>query len=372
MFPKSKLMKKKKFTNRYKPLIITTGISGIVVWCMLLWTTSLEALQALQFFYGTYMATEVAYYTYIYAKVDKQYYGKVSSHTRAAMLLGKLVASVAAQLLIYYKIMDYYSLNYITLATQCIATIWAFMLPNVKTSLYFHRNKDSVINLEDPEDDTKLRKPSGLTLIWQHFISAYSNKKVLQWSIWYSVGLCGMYQVVTFVQMLWKEIEPEPVIAWNAAVDGIHTFLGAIFAIVAGYIHTGKLNSRKSLILLSVLSVMEGGAVLLATWSNNLYASYVGFIIFGSLYAFTITVASAEVARYLEEDSFGLIFGVNTFIALVLQTLLNILVVSGSVFYLDIIGQYTVYAFYFIVIGIIYFGFVVVEYFYTYKKVGSE
>lgn len=339
---------------------------------MLLWTTSLEALQALQFFYGTYMATEVAYYTYIYAKVDKRYYGKVSSHTRAAMLLGKLVASIAAQLLIYYQVMNYYSLNYITLATQCLATIWALILPNVKTSLYFHRNKGSAINLEDPENDIRLRKPSGVRLIWYHLISAYSNTKVLQWSIWYSVGLGGMYQVITFVQMLWKEIEPEPIIAWNAAVDGMQTFLGAIFALIAGYIHTGKLNSRTSLLVLSALSVMEGGAVLLATWSNNLYASYVGFIIFGSLYAFTITVASAEVARYLEEDSFGLIFGVNTFIALVLQTLLNILVVSESVFCLDIIGQYTVYAFYFIVIGIMYFGFVVVEYCYTYKKVDSE
>lgn len=338
---------------------------------MLIWTTSLEALQSLQFFYGTYMATEVAYFTYIYAKVDKKYYGKVSSHTRAAMLLGKLVASIAAQLLIYFELMNYFSLNYITLATQLLATIWALMLPNVKTSLYFHRNKDSIVDLEDAED-MRLGKPSGLRLIWHHLVSAYSNKKVLQWSIWYSVGLCGMYQVITYVQMLWKEIEPEPIIAWNAAVDAIHTFLGAIFALIAGYIHTGKLNSRTSLIVLSALSVLEGGSVLLATWSNNLYASYIGFIMFGSLYAFTITVASAEVARYLEEDSFGLIFGVNTFIALVLQTLLNILVVSGSVFYLDIFAQYTVYAFYFIVIGIIYFGFVIIEYCYSYQKIDFE
>lgn len=85
---------------------------------MLLWTTSLEALKVLEFFYGTYMATEVAYYTYIYAKVDKKYYPRVTSHTRAAMFLGKLVAGTSGQVLIILRVMDYRDLNYITFASK--------------------------------------------------------------------------------------------------------------------------------------------------------------------------------------------------------------------------------------------------------------
>lgn len=46
------------------------GISGISVYAVLLWTTSIEWLQVSQFLYGLYMATEVAYLTYIYAKVS--------------------------------------------------------------------------------------------------------------------------------------------------------------------------------------------------------------------------------------------------------------------------------------------------------------
>jgi len=125
---------------RYKPLIILSGICGIIVWCMLIWTKSLLELQILEGIYGTYMATEVAYFTYIYAKVDKKYYPKVSSHTRAALLIGKLIASISSQVLVYFKWMNYLELNYITLATQIAATIWAFFLPNVKTTVYFHRN----------------------------------------------------------------------------------------------------------------------------------------------------------------------------------------------------------------------------------------
>lgn len=321
-------------------------MSGIVVWAMLLWTSSKAALQTLEFFYGTYMATEVAYYTYIYAKVDKVYYPKVTSHTRAAMLLGKLIGSITSQLLVSYEVMDYKELHYLSFATQIAATMWAFFLPSVRNSVYFHRDK-------------AVTDVTGLSLIWHHFKSAYSNPKVVQWSVWYAVGLCGMYQVSGYIQILWKSIEPEPSIAYNAAVDGTQTLIGAVFALAAGYLHTGKMSS----FLLGVLSVIEGGAVLMAVLPGNLYTSYAGFIIFGSLFAFTITIASAEVARFLEEDSFGLVFGFNTFVALLLQTIVNILILDGAVFSLDIVQQYTIYGFYFIVIGIFYLVFAVFEYF---------
>lgn len=66
--------------------------------------------------YGTFMSTEVAYYTYIYAKVDPEYYQQVSSHTRAAILAGRAVSGFVAQLLITLEWMDYRELNYITFA----------------------------------------------------------------------------------------------------------------------------------------------------------------------------------------------------------------------------------------------------------------
>ena len=88
------------YPSQYYYVILTSQISG--------------------FFYGTYMASEVAYFTYIYAKVDKKYYPKVTSHTRAAMFAGKLVASISAQVLVNLKLMDYKELNYITLASESL------------------------------------------------------------------------------------------------------------------------------------------------------------------------------------------------------------------------------------------------------------
>uniref|UniRef100_A0A0A1XPW3 Thiamine transporter 1 n=1 Tax=Zeugodacus cucurbitae TaxID=28588 RepID=A0A0A1XPW3_ZEUCU len=364
---------------RYKPLIILMGACGTIVSSMLLWSTTLTALQILEFFYGLYMASEVAYYTYIYAKVDKQYYPKVTAHTRAAMFLGKLVAGFSSQLLINLKLMNYKSLNYITLSTQIFATLWAFTLPKVDKSLYFHREKyvdnmksTSAINsssteLQDAKSINSQSRESVIPvapfkLLWSHFYNAYSNLKVVQWSIWYAVSLCGYLQIITYMQVLWIEIEPNMEIAWNGAVDAVLTALAAIMALAAGYIHAGRLKPLQSLLVLSTFAAMEGAAILLCCWTKNIYISYVGYILYGAFYAFSITVASAEVARYLEEDSFGLVFGVNTFIALTFQTLLTIIVVSNSGLSLDTRGQYTVYAFYYIGASVIYFLSVAVEY----------
>ncbi|XP_017092065.2 thiamine transporter 1 [Drosophila bipectinata] len=359
---------------RYKPLIITIGATGVIIWSMLIWTTSLISLQILEFFYGTYMAAEVAYYTYIYAKVDKKYYPKVTSHTRAAMFAGKLISGITSQLMLYWDLMDYKQLNYITLATQIIAMLWAFSLPRVDKSLYFHREQvpvteqqtqlpgESNLEVSDQPRESATKQPSALALLWQHFRSAYTNGRVIQWSLWYAIGLAGYLQVTYYVQVLWKTIEPEPEMAWNGAVDAVLTALAALCALAAGYLHTGRLNPRTSLLILAFLSAVEGGCVLLCCWTENIYWSYVGFILFGALYGFTITVASAEVARNLQEESFGLIFGFNTLVALTFQSLLTMIFVTETGFELSPVGQYTAYAFYFIAVGVLYLISVLVEY----------
>lgn len=103
---------------RYKPLIILLGAAGVVIWSMLLWTSSVLSLQTVEALYGTYCATEIAYYSYIYAKTDKKHYQAVTSHTRAAILIGRFVAALSAQILVDFDILDYRQLNYLTLISS--------------------------------------------------------------------------------------------------------------------------------------------------------------------------------------------------------------------------------------------------------------
>lgn len=68
--------------------------------------------------YGTYMATEVAYYTYIYAKVDRDRFQVVTGFTKSAILSGRFLAGVVAQLMISFKLMDVRQLNYLSLGCE--------------------------------------------------------------------------------------------------------------------------------------------------------------------------------------------------------------------------------------------------------------
>lgn len=77
---------------------------------------NLFSFQIVEFFYSIFSASEVAYYTYIYAKVERTHYERVTSYTRGALLLGKASAGLSSQLFVYFNVFDYLQLNYLTVA----------------------------------------------------------------------------------------------------------------------------------------------------------------------------------------------------------------------------------------------------------------
>jgi hypothetical protein len=54
----------------------------------------------------------------MYAKVEKSQYQKVTGNARAAILTGRFSASVCAQVLYSFHIMDLRELNYLTLGCE--------------------------------------------------------------------------------------------------------------------------------------------------------------------------------------------------------------------------------------------------------------
>lgn len=70
--------------------------------------------------WSTYSAAEVAYFVYIYAKVDRCHYQQVTSHTRTAVLMGQFFGDVLGQLLVSLNWMDVRELNYLSLTCMLI------------------------------------------------------------------------------------------------------------------------------------------------------------------------------------------------------------------------------------------------------------
>lgn len=200
------------------------GISGIITFTLLIWTESFAAAQWIEIFYAAYITQEVAYFAYIYAKVSREHYLAVTAHTRSALLFGRCISGVLAQLLIHYNLMNIRQLNYITFGAQISATIFAFFLPNVNQSIYFHRHR-SYSGRENTDNNNHLELNSNenrdknicssncndaFKLMWKQFKCAYTNRQVVLWSVWYACGLCGYLQIISYVQLLWISIDNRP------------------------------------------------------------------------------------------------------------------------------------------------------------------
>ncbi|KAL4707642.1 hypothetical protein ACJJTC_006992 [Scirpophaga incertulas] len=324
---------------RFKPVIILSGLSGIAVYAVLLWTRSLQWIQVSQYLYGVYMATEVAYLTYIYAKVDADKYPLVSSYTRIAALAGRFLSGMSAQLLTHYDVMNYRDLNYITFAAQVLATFWAIWLPPVRYGIYFHRRtsvtNDLKVDFSVPSDKTCI-KPiqqeqrtirqqlvEASSLIARHARLAYSRPKVLAWSALYAVALALFVQTQTYMQLLWKQIQENSkhTVAYNGFVEAAQTLLGAGGAFLASTLSQSTLPAP--------VAAMQSLALFLGTYWQNIYVSYAGYIVMGTLFQYNITLASSKIAsQMIDESCFGLIFGINTLIGTGLQSLLTLILIQ--------------------------------------------
>lgn len=398
---------------RYKPIIVLSAVVGIIIWALLLWTYSIPELMIGQFFYGTFMAAEVAYYTYIYAKVDREKYQIVTGHTRSAILVGKFLGGVLGQILVSFDLMDLRELNYVSLASQIASLLFALMLPSVTASLYFytiptkiesppssncpstlelnytksagindnesgssnsehtlrtgqsHPHKITTMTALPPSTPTTMKnddfadlKPEfswqrAYQLLWQHFLEAYTNPVVVQWSLWWALAMAGYLQVVSYAQLLWKEIDTNRENFYNGGVEAAMTLLSALGAFLAGFFDSSQYR-KWDLWILTVCSVVESLLIIISAFTTSVWVAYVMYVLFGILYNFMVTVASAIVAKKIHEDSFGLIFGINTVVALATQTILILIIISDSGFALSPRGQFYAFGGYFLGVSVLY------------------
>lgn len=201
------------------------------------------------------------------------------------------------------------------------SVIWSTLLPSAQKSIYFHR--DSTDNL------FKSNYKSAFVLMKQHFLDSFSAMYVIKWSLWWALATAGFLQVQSYMQPLWSVIISDKNELQNGAVEAALTLVGFLGALSTAYL---KIDWRqKGELVLAICSIVEGSLMILNSQAESIFVSYVCYTIFGGLYHFMITIASAEVAKHILEDSYGLVFGLNTLIALIVQTLITTLLVTGGV-----------------------------------------
>ncbi|XP_050815072.1 thiamine transporter 1 isoform X2 [Gopherus flavomarginatus] len=330
---------------RYKPVILLQGLSLIVTWFMLLYAQGLLAIQFLEFFYGLVTATEIAYYSYIYSIVDLNLYQKVTSYCRSATLVGYTVGSICGQVLVSVASWSLFSLNVLSLTSVSVAFATAWFLPMPQKSLFFHHV------LRSQEEKVDILKV--LRELWRDFLQCYSSRPMLCWSVWWAFSTCGYFQVINYTQGLWEMVLPSQRFEiYNGGVEAVSTLLGAVAVFAVGYIKVSWATWGE--VALALFSLLIAAAVYVMDTVRNIWLCYASYVIFRIVYMLLITIATFQIATNLSMERYALVFGINTFIALALQTLLTLIVVDSSGLGLNIFTQFMIYASYFAAISLVF------------------
>ncbi|KAM9483049.1 thiamine transporter 1 [Clarias gariepinus] len=364
---------------RYKPVLILQAASYIITYAMLVKAQGVLAMQFLEFFFGIATATEIAYFSYIYSVVEPARYQKVTGFCRSVTLLASAVGSLIGQILVSVAQVPLLYLNIISLSSFCVASLAPWFLPMPSKSLFFHQEesapedkagKELVNKSEDHEwkmpnnlnkDDTVFTENTGSTgglvevlkTLGADFVKCYSCRTLLAWSVWWALSTCGYFQVINYSQVLWENIMPSNKFEiYNGYVETISTLLGALAAFGVGLVKVpwavwGELA-------LFIFSMVIAVAVYVMHIVRNIWVCYASYVVFRTTYMLLITIATYQIAANLSMQRYALVFGVNTFVALLLQTLLTVIVVDSVGLSLDIITQFLIYGSYFAAIAVIF------------------
>lgn len=221
---------------RYKPVIILQGLSYVAAFVLVLFGSGVHLTQLAFFCYSIAMAADVAYFSYIYSIVEARYYQRVTSYVRAAILLGQGAGALLAQLLVSLGGVPLYCLASLTLISVSVALITSIFLPMPKTRIYSAEQGFSVedSNVPDRQDfSVRVKCLTAAEHVGRMFRrlaldckESYSSVAVVFFCIWAATGKCGFYQVASYIQLFWQQIQPRNFTAYNGGVDTISDLSG--------------------------------------------------------------------------------------------------------------------------------------------------
>lgn len=225
---------------RYKPVLVLQSLSHISIWLLLVFGTSILAMQLMEFFYGVTMAARIAYSSYIFSLVAPSRYQRMASYSRSSVLLGVFTSSVLGQLCVTLGDVSFRTLNYVSLGFVSFGFILTLFLERPQRSLFFNRPKEAGDGAAPNELDKMAEGDSGgRTQDWQEAAlcrmlremgALIRHPQLRLWSLWWVFNSAGYYLMLYYVQILWNEIYPAVSERWvyNGGVDAASTLLGMV------------------------------------------------------------------------------------------------------------------------------------------------
>ncbi|XP_061858087.1 reduced folate transporter [Colius striatus] len=350
---------------RYKPVLVLQSLSHISIWLLLVWGTSILAMQLMEFFYGITMAARIAYSSYIFSLVAPSRYQRMASYSRSAVLLGVFTSSVLGQLCVTLGGVYFLTLNYVSLGFVSFGLVLTLFLERPRRSLFFNRPEGAGGGAEPAELAKMAGEASGRGEArgWRDMVlcrmlrevGALARQPQLRlWSIWWVFNSAGYYLMLYYAHILWNEIYPatDSRRVYNGGVDAASTLLGAAASFSAGYV---KIRwTLWSELVIGVVTAFQAGLLLLMNTTGNIWLCYAAYVLFRGSYQFLVPIAIFQIATSLSKELCALVFGINTFFATVLKTIITIIVADKRALGLSVHPQFYLYFGYFTLLAVAY------------------
>ncbi|KAI3354391.1 hypothetical protein L3Q82_018914, partial [Scortum barcoo] len=361
---------------RYKPLIMIQGLFLVTNYLLLCFAPGLTAMIILQVNYAVVTSTEVAYLSYIYSVIPVENYQRATGYLRSAMLTGYTCGAGLGQILVSLAGVDLFYINATTLGIVSMAFLVSFWLPMPQRSLFFKGKKAAAVGLqsqqerpEEPVMDThevgsgKEKMERNGSAVWYsrenmatagHLLwKSFRESHLIYWSLWWALATAGYVQVFNYVQLMWDHIEPSATSSiYNGGVEAACSLVGAAAAFSVAYIKVSWTVWGE--LALGLFSAVGTGAVYLMAFTSSIWVCYAGYVLFKSCYMLLITITAFQIASNLSMECYALTFGINTFVALSLQTIITVIFVDETALGLDIVTQFIVYGSYYAVISVLF------------------
>ncbi|CAD5225719.1 unnamed protein product [Bursaphelenchus okinawaensis] len=345
----------------YKPVLILESVAFIGTWTFLIVGKDVFTQQMAEVCYGLATSTEMAYFAFVYMLVDKKHYKVVTAMTRAALQGGQFLGYMSSEPILLFHWGTVSTLNYITLVSLSLAFLFSLFLPNLS---WRH-----VIAVEPCAGSLRIESywqffMDRMYKLKQRFKESFRNMKTVKWSVWWAFSTCGEFFMLNYSQALWSQVQSvkSPDLL-NGFVTAIVPLLALLSILGMERLPINWLKWGESSLVLG--SIIQAGLLYTMSQTKLLWVMYVTYAGFQLVYQCTITIAQINLVKTMAvASSCGFVFGINTFVALVVQTVMTLIFVDTRGLGLPVRDQFVVYAIYHCTLGIVFilsliYGFVI-------------
>ncbi|MCP9260547.1 Folate-like transporter 2 [Dirofilaria immitis] len=266
---------------------------------------------------------------------------RLTSWTRASTMAGRTFGYLLSQIIVITGIGTYLTVNQISLISPILVFIFGLCFPRIHWKLLVERIKiaTNMEKLNEPTTYTQYVK-FRMRKLWSNTKQIYGIGFIRKWSLWWAMTTCMSLQVSAYSQTLWGEVQKEET-TFNGFAEATYTACAAIAIMLMNMISIDWDKWGETALVL--ISSIDCALLLMFSQARTIPVMYICYICYRTLFQVMITIAQWNLAKKMVSESYGLIFGLNSFMALIMQALLTMIVVDKRGFGMAVRSQFFVY-----------------------------